>query len=108
MLIEDELRHHRTFLELALSLKSDAELSGADPVIPRMDFDRADGAAVREATDRLLEQEKQDAAELKRLQRELRDVEDTTLWGLLVDLMRCDTDKHIAILRFAKRHTRRS
>lgn len=106
ILIEDELRHHRMFAELAQSLKSDAELSG-DPVIPRMDFDRVDGAAVLEVTERLLQREKKDSEELKRLHRELRDVDDTTLWGLLVDLMRRDTEKHIAILQFAKRHTKR-
>ena len=106
ILIEDELRHHRMFSELAESLKSDAELSG-DPVIPRMDFDRVDGAAVLEVTERMLQREKKDAEQLKRLQRELRDVEDTTLWGVLVDLMRRDTEKHIAILQFAKRHTKR-
>jgi hypothetical protein len=105
ILIEDELRHHRVFAELAQSLKSDAELSG-DPVIPRMDFDRVDGAAVLEVTDRLLQREKKDSEELKRLQRELRDVEDTTLWGVLVDVMRHDTQKHIAILQFVKRHTK--
>ena len=31
-------------------------------------------------------------------------MEDTTLWGLLVDIMRRDTDKHIAILKFARKH----
>ena len=51
--------------------------------------------------------EARDARELKRLQRELRDVKDTTLWSLLVDLMQRDTQKHIAILRFVRKHAGR-
>lgn len=104
ILMEDERKHHRWFGELASSLQTDATLSGADPTIPRMDFHRADRATVRDVTERLLEHEKADEKELKRLQRDMSDLQDTTLWGLLVNLMQRDTDKHIAILRFVKKH----
>lgn len=104
LLVEDETRHHRIFAELAASLKTEAELSRQPPKIPYMDFARADGGALLEVTERLLKREEQDARELKRLQSELRSVKDTSLWGLLVDLMQRDTQKHIAMLRFAKRH----
>jgi hypothetical protein len=107
ILIEDEIRHHRLFIELAKSLKTEAELSGADPIIPNLDFARGDSAAVLDATKQLMASEEQDAQELKRLQSELRDVKDTTLWSLLVDLMQRDTQKHIAILRFVKKHAGR-
>lgn len=106
LLIEDEIRHHRMFTELAKSLKAEAELMGEDPVVPNMDFVLADRVAVLDATKKLMENEEQDARELKRLQRELRDVKNTSLWGLLVDLMQRDTQKHIAILRFVKKHAR--
>ena len=105
LIIEDERRHHALFDELAASLKSEAEPRGDDPVVPRMDFNRIDRASVRDLTGRLLRRERQDLQELKKLQKELRDFEDTTLWALLVDLMKRDTEKHIAILRFAQRHT---
>lgn len=104
LLLEDERRHHRYFDELALSLKSDAELSAEEPVVPRLDFDRIDRADMRETTQRLLDHEKSDAKELEHLRKELRDVKDTTLWGLLVDIMQRDTEKHIAILRFVQQH----
>jgi hypothetical protein len=71
-----------------------------------MDFDKENRAEVLEVTERLLEREEGDLLELKRLRKELSDVKDTTLWGLLVELMERDTDKHIAILRFARRHAR--
>jgi bacterioferritin (cytochrome b1) len=74
-------------------------------VVPRLDLDRVERAELRETTDRLLEHEKADAKELDRLRKELRDVKDTTLWGLLVDIMQRDTEKHIAILRFVQQHT---
>jgi hypothetical protein len=107
LLIDDEIRHHRLFAELAESLKTQAELSGEDPIIPNVDFVRTDRAGVLDATKQLIASEEQDAQELKRLQRELRDVKDSTLWSLLVDLMQRDTQKHIAILRFVRKHARR-
>jgi rubrerythrin len=104
MLLEDERRHHRYFNELAMSLKSESELSSEEPVVPRMDFDRLDRDDLRDVTERLLDHEKSDAKELERLRKELRDVKDTTLWGLLVEIMMRDTDKHISILKFVHQH----
>jgi rubrerythrin len=107
LLIEDEIRHHRIFMEIADSLKTEALLGGEDPTVPYIDFDQATNHdAVIDLTEQLLRKEQQDAQELKRLRRELRDVKDTSLWSLLVDLMQRDTQKHIAILRFAKKHAR--
>lgn len=107
LLIEDEVRHHRVFGELAASLRAESMLGGEEPAVPPMDFDRANYQEVAALTDRLLEKELEDQVELRRLRRELRLVKDTTLWSLLVELMERDTQKHVAILRFAKRHARR-
>ena len=106
LLVEDERRHHILFAQLAQSLRSTAELDRESPDIPRMDLGRENRAEVLEVTGRLLDREVSDRRELKRLQREVRDVKDTTLWGLLVELMERDTDKHIAILRFARQHVK--
>ena len=105
MLLEDEQRHHRYFDELATSLKSEAEFSADEPAVPRLDLDRADPVELGEVTTRLLENEQADARELRRLRKELRDVKDTTLWVLLIDVMLCDTEKHVEILEFIRRHT---
>ena len=108
MLIEDEIRHHKIFTDLAESLKNDALLTGGEPAIPYIDFDQASNReSVIDLTDQLLQKEQEDALQLKPLQHELRDVKDTSLWNLLVDLMQRDTQKHIAILRFAKKHAGR-
>lgn len=106
LLLEDERRHHRLFMELAESLKADVELRSEDPIVPSVDFESIDAKAVLDLTNELLERELSDAADLKRLRRSLRDVEDSTLWGILVDLMQRDTEKHIAILRFVTKHTK--
>ena len=106
LLVEDERRHHRQFSELAASLKAEAELRGEEPVVPRLDFRSADRDAILELTRGLLANEENDALELKRLRKDLRDVEDTTLWALLVDTMQIDTAKHIAILKFVERHAK--
>ena len=46
LLIEDEIRHHRIFTELAESLRTDVETTGKDPIIPDMDFNGTDRAAI--------------------------------------------------------------
>ncbi len=107
LLIEDEIRHHRMFKQLADSLKTQAETVRGEPAIPNLDVGRANRDEVLDITGRLIDLEKSDAEELKRLQRTLREVKDTTLWGLVVDLMQRDTEKHLAILRFARRSAAR-
>jgi hypothetical protein len=108
LIIDDEIRHHQTFRDLASALKSDAELRPEEPVIPRLDVGRGDSKQLVELTERLLESERADAKELHRLAGTLKDVRDTTLWSLLVKLMEMDTAKHIEILEFARRQARRS
>ncbi|HET9077358.1 MAG TPA: hypothetical protein VFN68_10520 [Acidimicrobiales bacterium] len=104
LLIDEETRHHRLFSELADSLEVVALMKAGDPDVPYLDFHRADRAAVLEGARELLDNEERDMGELKRLQRELREVKDTTLWELLVELMQRDTEKHIAILKFVQKH----
>jgi hypothetical protein len=100
LLVDDERRHHRQFNDLADSVRAGATLLGDDPVVPRPDFKHADRAAILEITRRLIENEESDAAELKRLRKDIRDLEDSTLWTVLVDSMRQDTEKHLSILRY--------
>jgi ferritin len=108
LIVDDEIQHHKIFRDLASALKSDAELRPEEPVIPRLDVGRSDPKQVLELTEQLLQSERADAKELHRLAREMKDVKDTTMWGLLVKLMEMDTAKHIEILEFARHQARRS
>lgn len=104
LLVEDEHRHHRVFDELARALKADAELDPEDSTIPRLDFHRCEPSEILAVTERLLQREKTDQAELKRLRKDLRDFEDTTLWTVLVEMMEIDTQKHIKLLEYVREH----
>jgi len=106
LLLEDERRHHRLFLQLAESLKAEAEL--AEPVVPALDFYRVDRKVVNDITKRLLAGEEADLVELKRLRKTMREVENTSLWTMLVELMLRDTDKHIAMLKLVRQQIKHS
>ncbi len=108
LIVEDEIRHHRLFADLADSLRIDAEMRPDEPKIPRLDRWGPDPAYIVGLSERLIEHERQDLRVLHGLRRELDDVTDTTLWELLVRLMEADTSKHIEILEFVRRHASRS
>jgi rubrerythrin len=108
LIIEDERRHHRVFEELANALRSDVEMRSVEPSVPDMAGFGDIPQKVVELTESLLAREEEDAAELRMLSRQLRDVRDTTLWQLLVKIMELDTEKHAEILRFVRKHARQS
>jgi len=104
LIVEDEIRHHRVFRQLAEALQSDVNLRSEEPVVPRLDRWGPDAAEVLRLTETLLEREHADARELARLGDHLEDLEGTSLWPLLVELMEMDTEKHIKVLRFVQRN----
>jgi len=107
LIIEDEKRHHRLFEELANALRSDVEMRPIEPAVPDMAGFGDMPQKVVELTNSLLAREEEDAAELRMLSRQLRDVRDTTLWQLMVKIMELDTEKHAEILRFVRKHAKR-
>jgi hypothetical protein len=102
VILADERRHHQTFNELAESIRHASQLDVDGAPIPPVAGLRSDRDRVLEVTDRLIDIEEQDARELKDLSKELKDVRETTLWALVVDLMRDDTDKHLKILKIIR------
>ena len=106
LLAADERRHHGQMGDLARSLKAEIELNEAELAVPRLDFDKVDRAAVLAITRELLENEKNDAAALRKLRQDLKSTEGTTLWGLIVETMQIDTQKHIALLRYVQHQVR--
>jgi len=105
LIVRDERRHHEVFGQLAESLRHTAELRGGQPPIPDLAGLEADGERIRAITTRFLAVEREDATMLEQLAHQLRDVKDTTLWTLLVELMQDDTRKHIRILEFLRDRT---
>lgn len=98
LILEDETRHHRIFLEMANALRGAQGWQRVEPSVPDRSH-RALAPDVRQLTGRLLAAERADRRELRALRRRLRPVADTTLWSLLVDLMALDTEKHLRILK---------
>jgi len=102
LILDDERRHHQMFEDLAESVRQMAEMRLEDEPIPPLHGLRADRERIRAVTERLLATEHADAKELKQFEKRLREVRDTTLWALLVELMQADTAKHIKILSFIR------
>ncbi len=108
LIVEDEIRHHRLFRELTSALRSDVEMRSGEPAVPRPGDWGPEPTRVASLTQQLLDREHEDAHELRRLAAVLEELDDVTLWPLLVRLMQMDTDKHIAILEFVRRQSRSS
>ena len=108
LIVEDEMRHHRLFRELAESLRVDAEMRPGEPIVPRLGGWGPDPHKVAEISDRLARHEEMDLEVLRRIRKELDTVKETTLWALLVKLMELDTLKHMEILNFVRRHAKKS
>ena len=106
LLADDERRHHRFFNGSRSHCEPTSRIRGEEPDVPHLDLrPRTVEDRVRGLTKELFDNEEHDAAELKRLRKEMKDFEDTTLWSLLVDVMQHDTAKHMAILKFVEKHT---
>jgi rubrerythrin len=104
LILDDERRHHRLLVEMANAVAWGWSELSPEPAVPEPPVTPTHDQELATATRALLEAERADHTELKRLRKELRAVADTTLWGLLIDLMLLDTDKHIRVLRFLTEH----
>ena len=102
LILDDERRHHRLLTEMMNRLDSDAALRELPQSTPRVEKTRS--PELRRLTKELLRSERRDARELRELKRDLKSRRDTTLFGLLVDLMELDTKKHLQILKFIRAH----
>jgi hypothetical protein len=105
LIAEDEERHHRLYDAWARSLSHAAVLE-IDPDTALLA--ERDPAPLLTAVQALLDFEKRDADQLKAMSKTLDDTRETEIWGLVLDVMRADTDKHIRILTFIRDHLRRT
>jgi|GEM_PF-717111 len=103
LILSDERRHHQLLVEMATAVASE-EIGSADSAIPPLLWHADDELLA--STRKLHAYEIEDRLELRSLRGELRSFESTTIWGLLVDLMMLDTEKHAKILAFLEHHAR--
>ena len=100
IILDDEVRHHRIFDDLAENMRQMVEESDDRSPIPSLRGFHTDRVRIQRLTERLLEVERSDERELKDLAKRLKEFDKVTLWGLLIELMLDDTRKHIKILKF--------
>jgi hypothetical protein len=103
LIIEDEERHHQVLNDMANRVDSWIQGKSVEPSTPSLS-PRVDQGRLEE-TRRLIALERQDARELRQLEKELRYSPPTSLLPLLVKLMLHDTARHIEILRFIRAYT---
>lgn len=105
LIVQDERRHHQLFADMAQTLQFNINVVGPGMTVPALDFERETGPETAQIVERLLSFELEDKRELKQLHKQVVGLfGDSSLYGLLVENMQRDTDKHIAILRFVKKH----
>jgi hypothetical protein len=104
LILEDERRHHRMLAEVANSVAWDHSSRTPDDSTPAMG--PGFGGDLLAQTKRLLATEQADYRELRRIRKKMQPFADTTLWGLIIDVMLLDTKKHATMLRFLEKHGR--
>ena len=102
LILEDERRHHRLLAEVANAAAWDRSSSAPFPSTPPLS-PGIDGVLLAQ-TRKLLAAEQADYRELRRIRRKVQPYADTTLWGLIIDMMLLDTKKHATMLRFLEKH----
>jgi hypothetical protein len=107
LIAEDEARHHRIYEQWAATIRDSGAFVVPSDGLPDLAREQ-DPEQLVAAIDELLAFEKDDARQLKDLQKQLKEVRDTTIWSLLPELMTLDTQKHIRILEFLRGHARRT
>ena len=104
LILLDEEHHHRLFGDLGQTVFAFDDLAARGMPVPPISGE-AD-PAVRQNTEESLESfialEEQERADLERLAAGLEPSRDTTLWSLLVRIMREDTERHLQLLRFMR------
>ena len=100
MILDDEVRHHEIFADLATTMAVLREHGEIEPPIPGLEGFHADRIRLTRVTDDLLRVEREDLRELKQFSKDLKGLHNMNLWGFLIELMIDDTKKHIKILEF--------
>ncbi len=104
LILDEERNHHRLLAEMANTIAWGWSANSPAPATPEIFPQEDAGGPLASETKALLAAEEKDRAELRRLRKQLKPFEETTLWALIVDLVLLDTEKHTRILRFISDH----
>jgi rubrerythrin len=104
LILSDEQRHHQFFGDLSETVLAFEDLAARGMPVPPISGE-ADPTARQNALQSLeqfirLEQEEQ--TDLERLAADLKPSQETTLWSVIVQIMREDTERHIRLLEFMR------
>ena len=99
MIAEEEERHHARMAEIANAIRRDFRHEIFEPAVPKLSEGPLPIGLVG-ATLEMLAIEERDDRELRRLASELESMPGRTMWGLIIEMLIADTEKHAAILRF--------
>ncbi len=105
LILEDEARHHRVFVEMVNQLRTGLWLVEQGPRVPWMSTSREPETLAR-AIKRLRTFERADLRRLRRLGRDLGVLRRESLNGVLVEALKLDTRKHLAYLKVLARLAR--
>lgn len=102
LVLEDEERHHR----LSKAMTDDVHqslmwLRGENP-LPSIQSSGADRDRLLRQTERFLQVEQDGERQLDDLHHQVKEIH-AGLLELMVDIMRCDTSKHVQILKYIKK-----
>lgn len=103
LILDEERRHHRVLAQLAETIAWSASPPLDGDLIPELRRGRRD-SVFRQTTKELLDAERADRKELRALLKRMKEMRNTTLWSLLLELLVDDTNKHIRILTFLRRN----
>jgi hypothetical protein len=107
LIAEDEVRHHRIYEQWASTIKDYGAFVVPTDGVPDLTRE-PDPDRLVAAIEELIAFEKSDARQVKALQKQLKEVRETTIWTLLTELMALDTKKHLRILEFLRAHARQT
>jgi hypothetical protein len=107
LIVEDELRHHRVYEEWAQTFRSFGTFVEPADGVPNL-VREVEPERLIAALEKLLAIEKDDAKQLKDLEKRFKDFRRTTVWPLLTELMALDTQKHIRVLEFLLHHAKQT
>jgi hypothetical protein len=102
LILDDERRHHTVLDAMLDRVRAEVEWREPDSATPYIRSVQ-DRHALRESLSRLLADERTDLRRVRSLKRRLRRQRGTSMLWLMVDMLECDTRKHVRMLRFLRR-----